>query len=71
MASDLSVRVRNQLRAAWKFFLSLRKRDWELDDYPVVIREQEIDPNYTGTRLKQRRYVVSIVNWGLTGTGDT
>jgi len=71
MASDPSVRVRNQLRAAWKFFLSLRKRDWEWDDYPVVIRGQDIDPNYTGTRLKQHRYAVSIVNWGLTGTGDT
>jgi hypothetical protein len=51
--------------------LSLRKRRWELDDYPVVMREQEVDPKYTGTRLKQWRYAASIVNWGLSGSGDT
>jgi hypothetical protein len=42
-----------------------------LDDYPVVMREQEVDPNYAGTRLKQYRYTASIVNWGLAGAGDT
>jgi hypothetical protein len=71
MAADRAVRLRNQLRAAWKFCLSLRKRDWGLEDYPVAIREQEIDPNYTGTRLKQHRYAASIVNWALAGTSDT
>lgn len=65
------MRVREQLHAAWKFCLSLRKRDWELGDFPVVIREQEIDPNYAGTRLKHCRYTASILNWGLAGAGDT
>lgn len=37
----------------------------------MVIREQEIDPNYNGTRLRQHRYAASIVNWGLAGTGNT
>jgi hypothetical protein len=71
MAPNLSPRVKNQLRAVWKLFLSVRTRDWKLDDYPVVIREQEADPAYDGTRLKQYRYVASIVKWGLVGLGDS
>jgi hypothetical protein len=63
--------VLNRLLAARKFCLSFLKRRWELSDYPVSVREQEIDPNYTGTRFKQHRYVASIVNWGLAATGDT
>jgi len=33
-----------KLLAAWKLCLSFRKRDWELADYPVVIREQRVEP---------------------------
>jgi hypothetical protein len=65
------VRVRNQLGPAGKFCLSLRKRDWELHDYPVAVRKQEIDPSYAGERFKRHAYAASIVNWGLTGTCDT
>jgi hypothetical protein len=72
MGSNFVVEVRNRLRAAWKLSLSLFKRDWELPDYPVTIREHEVDPNYSGTRLKQHRYTASIVNWWVvTGGGDT
>jgi hypothetical protein len=67
-----SLRIRNRLRAAGKWFLSLPKRDWRLSDYPVEIREHEIGPSYTGTRLKQHRYTASIVNWWvISGEGDT
>jgi hypothetical protein len=51
--------------------MSVRKRDWELSDYPVVISEREVDPNYAGTRIKQHRFTASIVNWALAGSGDT
>jgi hypothetical protein len=71
MVPSLTFRVRNQFRAAWKFCLSFIKREWEVRDYPVSIREQEIDPTYSGNRLKQRQYLAFIVNWGLAGTGDT
>jgi hypothetical protein len=72
MSADLRVRLSNQLCAGWKRFLSHFKRDWDLTDYPVVVREHEIDPTYTGTRLKQHRYSASIVNWGvMTGGGET
>jgi hypothetical protein len=67
-----TIRVTDRLRAAWKFFLSLFKSDWEFSDYPVVMREHEIDPSYAGTRLKQQRHTASIVNWWVvTGGGDT
>ena len=71
MTLNRADRVKNQLISAWKLCLSVRKRDWELDDYPVVIREQEANPAYDGTRLKQYRYVASIVKWGLVGLGDS
>jgi hypothetical protein len=71
MTLNRADRVKNQLISAWKLCLSVRTRDWKLDDYPVVIREQEADPAYDGTRLKQYRYVASIVKWGLVGLGDS
>jgi hypothetical protein len=72
MDSNFVVEVRNRLRATWKLSLSVFKRDWELRDYPVTIREHEVDPNYSGTRLKQHHYTASIINWWVvTGGGDT
>jgi hypothetical protein len=71
MGSDTGIRVEDRLQAAWKFCRSLFKKDWEFSDYPVVIREHEVDPTYIGTRLKQHRYIASMVNWGLSGSGDS
>ena len=71
MALSLAFRVRNKFLAAWKFCLSFLKQEWELPDYPVSIREQEIDSVCRGTRWKQYRYLAFIVNWGLGGAGDT
>jgi CheY-like chemotaxis protein len=72
MASGLGVRTKNQLLAGWKFCLSIRKHDWELNDYPVAIREQAPAPSLADSRFKQRRYVASVVNWtGMDSTGDT
>lgn len=33
------------------------------------MREHQIDPDYVGTRLKQHRYSVAIVNWWVIGGG--
>jgi hypothetical protein len=68
-----AVRFADQVRALWKPFLSLRKRDWELTDYPVVFRIHEPDPSspYQPPRFKLHRCVASIVNWHLTGSGDS
>jgi hypothetical protein len=66
MAQKLTLRLKNQLHALWKYGLSIRKRNWELDDYPVVINEQEVDP-----ANRYCRYTAFIVNWGLAGGGNT
>jgi hypothetical protein len=66
------VTIKNESRARWKWLLSLFKRDWTLSDYPISVREHEIDASYVGTRLKQHRYSAQIVNWwAISGQGDT
>jgi hypothetical protein len=72
MRSDSIVRVKNHVLAAWKWSLSFLKRYWGLSDYPLALRKHEIDPDYAGSRLKQHRYSVAIVNWWvMSGGGDT
>lgn len=66
------MRSQEKLYAAWKLCLSFRKGQWELNDYPVVIREQKTDldvgDQYRGAKLQ--RYLARIVNWWvLTGGG--
>ena len=67
------VRMTNQFHALWKWFLSFRKRDWELEDYPVYIRSQQSDlaSAFDNPRFKLHRYFAQIVNWHITGCGDT
>jgi hypothetical protein len=67
------VRYANQLHAFWKLCLSYRKRDWELSDYPVLFRTQITGPAsaYDSPRFKLHRHVASIVNWHITGCGDS
>jgi hypothetical protein len=63
-----------KLLAAWKLCLSLTKRNWELADYPVIIREQKVerDSERPPSRGVQQRYLARIVNWWvMTGGGDT
>jgi len=72
MDFNFVVTVKNRIRAWWKWFLSLFKRDWNLSDYPISVREHEIGLSYVGTRLKQHRYTAQIVNWWvISGGGDT
>ncbi len=66
--------VNEKLLAAWKLCLSLTKRDWELADYPVVIRDQKLEraSERSPSRGVQKRYLARIVNWWvMTGGGDT
>jgi hypothetical protein len=66
--------INENLLAAWKFCLSFRKRDWELADYPVVIRKQnlETESEKSSSGGVQHRYLARIVRWWvMTGGGDT
>jgi hypothetical protein len=71
--SKTLTRFSNQLRAFWKFCLSFHKHDWDLDDYPVVFRTQKPDPGsiFHSSRFTLHHYLASIVNWHLTGGGDS
>ncbi len=62
---------KNQIVAFWKRLLSIRKKDWELSDYPVAIREHNFAPHFSSGRFTQHRYVAYIVNWAVTGGGET
>jgi hypothetical protein len=66
-------RFKESLLATWKLLLSLRKRNWKLRDYPVLVRRQNItlDPEQTSPRCKPCGYVAYVVNWHLVGGGDT
>jgi len=68
-----TVSVANQALALWKLCLSFRKRDWDLADYPIAFRTQEPDPDsdYNSPRFKFHRWIAFIVNWHLSGTGDS
>jgi predicted RNase H-like HicB family nuclease len=64
--------LHNRALATWKLCVSFLKREWNLSDYPVVVKEQSKEPTKQGARLKQQRYMAFVVNWaGLAGTGDT
>jgi len=67
-------KFRQTLLAAWKLLLSYLKSDWELSDYPVIVRRQPIVPNcdIPSPRFRQDTYRALIVNWWvMDGGGDT
>jgi hypothetical protein len=64
-------RINNHMLAAWKWLLSFRKREWVLSDYPIRIVAQEPDPTLSAPRFSQHLNRAYIINWGLSGSGDT
>jgi hypothetical protein len=67
-------RIADWLRALWKWILSFRLDSWKLEDYPIVVRQQRPDPDSAydnNPRFKSHRFVASIVNWDLSGSGDS
>jgi hypothetical protein len=71
MTSPWAGRLGSWILVAWKRCLSLRKRDFALEDYPVAIRKHEYDPQFAASRFKQHRYWARVVNWTPMGFGDT
>ena len=63
-----------KLLAGWKYLLSFRKSDWELDDYPIIVRSQDDAGAGFGddVRFTVPAYVARVVNWtALDGSGST
>jgi hypothetical protein len=62
------------LLAGWKFLLSFRKREWSLEDYPIIVRKQRDSSQCRGetVRVTLPAYYARVVNWWtLMGTGNT
>jgi hypothetical protein len=75
MSRNLSTRTwAAQLLARWKYLLSFLKSDWDLKDYPVIVRRQADASATWGdeVRFTTPAYVARVVNWtGLDGSGGT
>lgn len=65
----------NFLLAQWKWALSFRAHDWELEDYPVILPKQQHDPDSAydkNPRFKLHGYIARVVDWPtMDGTGDS
>lgn len=73
MPDNFTVRLRHELLAAWKWCLSFRKRDWTLEDYPIVIRLQRASQDDSvAERCRVPPFSAQVVNWWtLSGVGQT
>jgi hypothetical protein len=75
MSRNLSTKTWSAtLLARWKYLLSFRKSDWELEDYPVLVRRQNDTNTAWGdeVRFTSSAYIARVVNWtGLDGFGST
>ena len=73
MAFSVQMRLYPNLLAGWKFLLSFRKCDWLLEDYPIIVRRQHETNQQLGKpgRFTLPAYYARIVNWTLSGTGNT
>ena len=74
MAHSRLTRLKDRLHfSPWKWLLSFRTNDWQLDDYPIGKREQQNNGNrhLPAPRFISHRYVAHILNASITGSGDT
>jgi hypothetical protein len=66
MPLSLTDKLNYKLRSIWKLCLSVRKSDWELNDYPVVVHRNKSDSIPVG-----QQYIASILHWPIAGAGNT
>ena len=57
-------RLSDRARMLWMRALSYRKREWELEDYPIRVRIQENVP-------ENSRFWARILGWNVDGLGRT
>lgn len=62
---------RHRFRMKRKYWLSFLKKDWQLRDYPIRVREFATHPDLPGGRWHVPRYEAVIEGWHLTGHGET
>ncbi len=57
-----------QVKAIWKYWLSFRKREWTVEDYPIRISQ----PKQLSGIVSEPSYRAQVINWWtLNGLGDT
>jgi hypothetical protein len=66
----LSRRLTDSTRLAWKRTLSYRKRQWILEDYPIVVRRQTFD-NVPDDAAHESRYWARVLGWCIDETAPT
>lgn len=70
-----AVRLRDFLLARWKWALSFRAHDWQLEDYPIIFRKQKHAPDSpfdNNSRFKLRSDLARVVNWAaMDGSGNS
>jgi hypothetical protein len=71
MPYSRTARIINRLLAVWKWVLSFRKSEWTLNDYPIRMTRQELDPAFSAPRFNQHLYRAYIVNGAMAGSGNT
>ncbi|MGB7188513.1 MAG: hypothetical protein WBD10_00110 [Acidobacteriaceae bacterium] len=70
MSLGRRTRFKNHASALWKLALSFRKRNWELSDYPVRVRSQEVNLQI-GPSRRVPAFAAEIINWSLSGVGNS
>jgi hypothetical protein len=66
----LSRRLTDGARMAWKRALSYRKRQWEFEDYPIVVRRQSFD-SLPDDAEHESRYWARVLGWLIDETAPT
>src|SRR6266567_2659278 len=61
-----------KIRAILSWLLSFRKTNWTIDDYPIRLRKQVVEPMEQHGRFKPVIWNTQIINWWqMSGSGDT
>ena len=66
----LGRRVIDSARMLWKRVLSYRKREWNFEDYPIVVRRQILDGVPDGAN-HESRYWARVLGWLIDETAPT
>jgi hypothetical protein len=62
------VRLRDAIQRFWKWCRSFAKTDWELQDYPIIIKRQELNLNLPA-RFLQHQYWARVLGWHIDAGG--
>ncbi|MFC5865430.1 hypothetical protein ACFPT7_24205 [Acidicapsa dinghuensis] len=65
------MRLADKIHILWKRLLSYRKVQWSLADYPIRLKKQSPEQPYVGQRFKTPPYHAQILNWHVSGSGET